>query len=547
MTNPRLRTLLVSVVLVATASAVHAQLGPPSVPAQNPITPAKTNLGKVLFWEEQLSSTGTVACATCHVPEAGGSDPRSADALHPGFDATYHTADDVRGSFGVVAHGRHGSYVRQPGAFPLRAQVTGRKAPSVLMAPYNTLQFWDGRATGTLRDPHTGQVVISSGASLESQVLEPPLSDVEMNFASVTWSDLELRLATRRPLALATNLPAALDAWIGQRSYPDLFLEAFGTPEVTAVRIAMAIATYERTLVPNQAPIDDFLRGNQAALTAQEQYGMVVFEQLGLCTLCHRAPTYARAGFSDIGVRPLGEDRGRFAVSGANRDDNTFKVPSLRNVGLRAPYFHNGSQRTLEDVVDFYSRGGDFHANPFIGIQPFGMTTQDRDALLAFLRNALTDPRAAQGLPPFDHPTLFIDSGRAPVSYGTGTAGGSGRPLRLFSPEPPILGNPTFRFAIDDGIAGTPVLLLLDVAGGDTTVLGVRVHVGMTAAMVALDFGVLSYDPVNPGWTSTAIGLPETPALHGVALFLQAIAVDPGAVAGLVSSPGLRMTLFAAR
>jgi hypothetical protein len=198
-------------------------------------------------------------------------------------------------------------------------------------------------------------------------------------------------------------------------------------------------------------------------------------------------------------------------------------------------------------VVAFYSRGGDFQGNPFIGIQPFGMTSQDRDALLAFLRNALTDPRAAQGLPPFDHPTLFADSGRAPQIYGVGTAGGSGRPLRLFSPEPPILGNPTFRFAIDDGVAGAPVLLLLDLAGGDATLFGVRVHVGMTAAMVALDFGVLSSDVRNPGWTSAAIGLPTETALHGVSLHLQAIAADPGAAAGLVSSPGLRLTLFAGR
>ncbi|MEZ5962352.1 MAG: cytochrome c peroxidase [Planctomycetota bacterium] len=523
-----------------------AQLGPPPVPSQNPITPAKANLGKTLFWDEQMSSTGTVACATCHTPAAGGSDPRAPAARHPGFDGRFDTPDDVLGSFGVIAHAAVGGYVRMPGPFPLREQVTRRKAPSVLMAAYNATQFWDGRVGGELRDPHTGQVVIGAGASLEAQVLEPPLSSVEMNFEGAGWGDIEARLVTARPLALATNVPVALDAWIAGRSYPDLFREVFGTPDVSAVRIAMAIATYERTLVPDQAPIDDFLRGNTSALTPQEQHGKLVFEQLGLCTLCHGGTTFARARFADVGLRPLGEDRGRYAVTGAIRDDNTFKVPSLRNVGDRAPYFHNGSRRTLEEVVDFYARGGDFPSNPFLGIQPFGMTSQDRDALLAFLRHALTDPRVAARQPPFDHPELFAAGTRAPRPYGSGSPGSQG-PLRLFSPEPPLLGNPTFRLTVDGAVGGAPVALLLDQAPGDHLRLGVRLHVAMTPALLLLDFGRASADPQNPGWTSTAVGLPADRALDGVSLFLQAVAADPLTTSGLQTSPGLRVTLFAGR
>jgi len=529
------------------ATLPRTQLSSPPVPAQNPITTAKANLGKTLFWDEQMSSTGTVACATCHVPEAGGSDPRSAGARHPGFDARFGTADDVHGSFGVIAHARAGGYVREPSPFPLVEQVTGRKAPSAIMAAYASSLFWDGRADGTLRDPHTGAVVIAGGAALEHQVLEPPLSHVEMNFAGVSWRDIELRIASSRPLALATAIPAALESWLGSRDYPSLFLEAFGTPEVIAVRIAMAIATYERTLVPDRAPIDDYLRGDTSALTPQEQHGKIVFEQLGLCTLCHASPTFARARFSDIGVRPLGEDRGRYAVTLQSRDDNTFKVPSLRNVGLRAPYFHNGSKATLEEVVDFYARGGDFPANPFLGIQPFGMTPQDRDALIAFLRHALTDPRVAAAAPPFDHPDLFATSARAPQTYGTGSAGSNGQPLRLFSPEPPLLGNPNFRFAVDGGVAAAPVLLLLDAAAGDAIVFGVRLHVAASAALVVLDFGWLSADPMNPGWSSTSLGLPLDRSLDGAAVYLQAVAADPGVPSGLASSNGLRIQLFAGR
>ncbi len=548
MTNLALASLLVALACGASRPAAQTPLPPPSVPAQNPITPAKTNLGKVLFWDEQMSSTGTMACASCHHPQAGGSDPRSSTsaALHPGFDGTFHTADDVYGSPGVIAHERTGGYVRAA-PFPLAVQVTNRKAPSVLMSAYNTTQFWDGRATGTLRDPHTGQTVIASGASLESQVLEPPLSAVEMNHAGAGWRDLEQRLATSRPLALATNIPPALDAWLGQRSYGDLFNEAFGTPDVTAVRIAMAIATYERTLVPDQAPIDAYLRGNPSALTPQETYGLVVFEQLGFCTFCHRAPTFGPPRFADIGVRPLGEDRGRWTITRANRDDNAFKVPSLRNVALRAPYFHNGSKRTLEEVVDFYSRGGDFQQNPFLGIQPFGMTAADRDALLALLRDALTDPRIAARQPPFDHPTLFADGPRAPASYGVGTPGFGGRPLRLLSPEPPVLGRASFRVAIDDGVAGAPVMLLVDLAAGSLDVFGVRVNVALTSAFIAADLGLLASTTGNAGWTSIAVDLPDDPTFHGVSIYLQAIALDPAAAAGLASSPGLRLTLFAAR
>lgn len=484
--SPSRLTTLALLASTAATSAPHvaAQLPAPPVPAQNPITTAKANLGKALFWDEQMSSTGTVACGTCHAPEFGGSDPRVGLASNPGFDGAFGTADDVYGSLGVIAHAAAGGYERRA-PFPLQVQVTRRTALSVLMAPYSSTQFWDGRVNGTLRDPHTGAVVISSGASLESQVLEPPVNAVEMTHRGTTWADVEARIAASRPLALAGNVPAALATWIGQRSYPDLFQEAFGSPGVTAVRIAMAIATYERTLVPNQAPIDDWLRGNQNALTPQEAYGFAVFEQIGRCTFCHRSPSFDRPIFSDIGLRPLGEDRGRFAVTNQTRDDNTFKVPSLRNVGLRRNFFHNGSGRTLDDVIDFYVRGGDF-VNPFIGIQPIGMTEQDRAALMAFLRNALTDPRVARGLPPFDHPTLFAEGSRAPKTYGQGTSGTHGRTPTLFTPEPALIGRGTLRAAIDHGVPGAPTLLLIDTARADTTLSGIRVHVALTPALLAI-------------------------------------------------------------
>jgi len=518
-------------------------LPPPPAPPPNQVTPAKANLGKALFWDEQLSSTGTVACATCHVPEAGGTDPRAGTAAHPGLDGRFGTPDDVQGSPGVIEHGGAGGYLRSS-VFGLLPQVTSRRAPTAIMAAYSPLQFWDGRRGGTLVDPTTNQVVIQNGASLENQVLEPPLSSVEMNHAGVNWTELEGRLAASRPLALATDVPPALAAWIGQRSYPDLFAEAFGSRTVTAVRVAMAIATYERTLVPNQAPVD--LQAT-TPLPPLEQRGQQIFTGQGRCANCHGAPVFARPAFFHIGVRPPAEDSGRFAVTGQPQDNGAFKVPSLRNVGLRPRLFHNGGKRSLEEVVDFYTRGGDFRGSPNIAIQPFPLNQQDRTALVAFLRNSLTDPRVASRQPPFDHPTLYSMSGRAARSYGVATPGSSGRPPRLVAVEPPLLGNSTFRIAVDDGVAGTPALLLLDAVAGSSRLFGVGINLGLTSSLLAADLGPLLGGAGTPGWTSFALGLPADPALSGASVYLQAIAADPGAASGLCASTGLAVTFFAPR
>lgn len=550
----RSRTARLGNVLLSTGAALSTTavllaqgpppLGPPPVPPQNPITTAKANLGKTLFWDEQMSSTLTVACATCHLPEAGSTDPRAGTAAAPGLDGRFGTPDDVFGSPGVITHTGSGGYSRSS-VFGLQPQVTGRRAQTAIMAAYSPLLFWDGRRNGTLIDPTTNQVVIPNGGALENQVLEPPLSSVEMNHAGVTWSELEQRLAASKPLALATDIPPALSAWLGQRSYPDLFQEAFGTPAVTAVRVAMAIATYERTLVPNQAPVD---RQATTPLPPLEQRGQQIFTGQGRCVTCHGGPLFARpADFLHIGVRPPQEDTGRFAVTGAPQDNGAFKVPSLRNVGLRPRLFHNGGKASLEEVVDFYSRGGDFRGSPNIAIQPFPLSPQDRTALVAFLRNSLTDPRVAQAQPPFDHPTLNSMSGRGARTYGVATPGSSGRPPRLLAPEPAVLANPTFRMAVDDGVAGAPAFLLLDAAPGNVQVVGLTINVGLTASMLTVDLGPLAGAAGTPGWTSFALGLPVERALVGASVFLQTIAVDPLAPRGLCASAGVQVTFFAQR
>ena len=122
------------------APLAEAQLRPAQAPAGNPLTAAKVQLGKALFWDEQLSSTGTVSCGTCHMPEGGGSDPRTARSLeasaHPGGDGVFGTSDDVRGSRGVPNASASGHYVKSE-HFGLLAQVTGRRAPSAIGAGYS--------------------------------------------------------------------------------------------------------------------------------------------------------------------------------------------------------------------------------------------------------------------------------------------------------------------------------------------------------------------------------------------------------------------------
>ena len=392
-------------------SLSHAQvfpgvLGPLPHPPENPPTSEKIRLGQFLFWDEQLSSDNSTACGTCHLPEVGGGDPRAFEpfAAHPGTDAIFGTEDDVRGSVGVPRQSCDGSPLHDP-TFGWARRVTSRQAPSMIAAGLSPLSFWDGRATGEFRDPLSGDLLIASGGALESQVVEPTVSAVEMACEGRDWSSVVAKLATVAPLALARDLPLAWSTTLQSHSdYPSLFESAFGTAEITPSRIALAIATYERTLLPNETPFDHWNAGQQDALTPDQQQGLLLV--IDLCTPCHAGIEFTDHSFRNIGVRPAVEDLGRQSVTGDPDDAGRFKTPGLRNVKLRAPYFHNGSRETLRDVLDFYSIGGEFtdHLDP--DMVPLNLTDSSVNLILDFLENGLTDPRVAAGLPPFEHPTL---------------------------------------------------------------------------------------------------------------------------------------------
>ncbi len=527
--------------LFGVAPCAVAQLPPVPTPAGNPTTQDKANLGKVLFWDEQLSSTRTVACGTCHRPDAGGADPRTAFAVNPGPDGQFGTGDDINGSPGVPLNDASGVYLGHA-QFGFDVQVTGRAAPSMINAAYNPEQFWDGREDGAFTDPLTGQVLLPKDASLENQAKGPPTSDAEMAHQGRTWSDIAARVAASKPLALASALPPALSTWIGNQSYANLFNLVYGDPSITPARIVMAIAAYERTLISDQTPFDT------NTLTPLQQIGKDVFENKGRCTQCHEGVLFRDDQYHNIGLRPSSEDLGRFVITGITADKGAFKTPGLRNVGLRTAFMHNGGHKSLAEVIDFYDRGGDFFDNLDPEMRPLGLTVTEKVALLDFLENGLTDPRVAGKLSPFDPPTLYTQAGREPVVFGQGGPGSGGIEPRLIGIEPPMLGNPNMTLTIADGLGGAQTALAMDTFQGiGFPFLGVPLQVGRSPALVVVPIGPLAGAGAGGGTWSAPLKVPATPSMAGMSLYLQALSLDPGAPMGASGSAGLELEFFASR
>ena len=517
-------------------------LNPPPQPAGNLVTATKAYLGKTLFWDEQLSATGTVACGTCHFAANGGSDSRSAvgstRARNAGADGVFNTADDVFASPGVISNNADGTYSFSA-TYGFHEQVTGRKSRSYIDAGFSpNALFWDGRATGTFSDPIGGAVVLPNGAALESQVLGPPVSSTEMASANRTWVEVASRVANSSPLALSPSVPASLRDWINGRSYPELFQEAFGSAEVTPVRIAEAIATFERTLYSDRTPFD-LATQNITPLGAAEQRGQGIFNGRG-CNNCHAGTLFSDNQFHNIGVRPQTEDTGRFQVTGNTNNIGEFRTPSLRNVGLRGPYFHDGRFQTLEEVVAFYNRGGDFDA-PNINhnlIRPLGLNGQQQSDLVAFLRNGLSDPRVIAGTAPFDRLTLYSESNRVPVITGAGAQGSGGNIPQAVAVEPPLVGNPSFSVGVANGLGGAPAVLVID--SNDP---GAGPNIPATASFARLSL-TLSGSGAGQGFGSASLLIPGNSSLVGQSFFGRWYIRDSAAAGGVAVSPAFRFTVF---
>jgi cytochrome c peroxidase len=247
----------------------------------------------------------------------------------------------------------------------IRGQVGGRNSGTILDSAWMRVQFWDGRA-----------------GSLEEQALGPIHNPIEMG------ETLE-------------NVVLKLNAIPG---YREQFQTVFGTSASTD-GIAKAIASFERTVVSGPSPYDRWLAGDKSAMSAAAVRGHHLFNGKGHCTPCHGGPAFSDQGYHNLGVamdKP-NPDLGREVVSKDPRDRGRFKTPGLRNCALTHPYLHDGSGKTLRDVIDLYDRGG--VANPDLDplVLPLSLTEHEKEDLVAFLE-ALTG-----ALPNITPPALPAD------------------------------------------------------------------------------------------------------------------------------------------
>ena len=361
--NPFLTAIVIA---LATVTAQAAPLGLPDVPipADNPQTDEKIRLGDKLFHDARFSATGEVSCSTCHTREKG-------------------FTDNLRVSEGIN-------------------KLTGtRNAPTVINAAYMKSQFWDGR------EP-----------DLEGQSRQPPVNPIEMGL-----KDYEpiLKIVRSDP------------------DYQAQFKQVFGKTgaDITIDHVAKAIASFERTVIAGDSPFDHYRYGGKSdALNASQLRGLQLFTGKGRCVSCHRieqtqalfidnrfhnigvgfkriqgreADTAAaflkskRAG-ANVDITVLSQENmselGRFAVTENTTEVGAFKTPTLRNVEVTGPYMHDGSLKTLEDVVSFYNNGGRVKDtdpfSPFLsgGIRSLGLDKQEQQDLVEFMK-ALTSPEFA--------------------------------------------------------------------------------------------------------------------------------------------------------
>ena len=544
----RRRPFAIAAIALAVGSFAPArargQLAPPTAPPENPVTAEKSVLGKILFWDEQLSSDNTVACGTCHRPSAGGGDVRFVPLAGP--DGRLGTRDDLFGSPGISKSDAGNAYEPDP-THGFKPQITARNSPDFIMGGYFTELFWDGRATSAFVDPQSGNTSIAAGGALESQCVGPPASDVEMAHAGRDWNEITAKLQASHPLALATDLPADVVAALAvDPTYPDLFETAFGDPAINSERIAFALATYERGLVPDQTPWDAFNQGDSTALTARQQRGLNLFNSKANCFKCHVPGTFTDDLFHTIGLRDPATDPLRENVTGDHGDRGKAKTPSLRNVGLRRRLMHSGEFPDIPGVVGFYDGGGVFTDNLDPLIVRLRLSPRERDDLTDFLQHGLDDPRVRDETAPFDRPTLYSEQLTGnPSIYGAASAGSGGFLPQMLAQTPPNVANVDFKFGVTDGLGNSPALLLLAdaAAAPGAHVRSIPINVDFAHLVAVIGYG-LDGAGAGAGYQTFATEIPDDPALAGYELFAQWFVLDGGAADRIAASAGVHFTLF---
>ncbi|MCS6852815.1 MAG: c-type cytochrome [Gemmataceae bacterium] len=297
-----------------------APLGLPPVfwPDDNPYSPEKVELGRLLYFDKRLSSDGTVSCASCHDPKKAFTD-------------------------------------QSPVSTGINGQKGGRSAPTVINRAYSTLQFWDGRAP-----------------SLEEQAKGPIANPIEM---------------TNEKTEAAAH-KAIVDRLNRIPGYVERFHRVFGPGPITIDHVVKAIATFERTVLSGNAPYDRYKAGDKTAMTPAQIRGMDVFFNKAACDACHIGFNFTDGSFANIGIgmdKP-NPDLGRYLVTKREEDKGAFKTPTLREVEHTFPYMHDGSLKTLEEVVEHYNKGG--IKNPHLDqrMKPLKLTEQEKKDLVEFLK-----------------------------------------------------------------------------------------------------------------------------------------------------------------
>jgi cytochrome c peroxidase len=364
--------------------------------------------------------------------------------------------------------------------FGTARRVVSRQAPMIFGAAFFRTLFWAGEASprfngldiwGFGPNNTVGSIADMGNSALASQASGPPGNGTEMRCTGRALNganSLATKMLARPPLQFqrvsptdsvlgAMANPAGPGLLCGNEpcSYRSMIAQAFGpamaadAEQIFSLIWGESVQAYELTLIPDRTPFDRFLSGHFDALTPKQIFGLVRFVGKGKCAVCHAGPMFSDAtvafyqehgplnrdggdqGFHNIGLANSRIDGGRGGLGPGNAplsdseslfDDWAFKTPTLRNVKLTAPYFHTGSNPTLENVMDFYIRGGDF-ANSQLSadITPLDLTAFDKAAIIDFMANGLTDCRVEKQRAPFDHPELQIVNG--PLLPAVGASG----------------------------------------------------------------------------------------------------------------------------
>ncbi len=351
------KILIISVLLVLFASINKAGSDLPGqfnigalptvapAPADNPVTREKIELGKQLFFDPILSANNKISCASCHSPTKGFAD---------GLDRSNGFSEGVK---------------------------TKRNAPTVLNAAFNGVDL-----QGNLDPRNSPQFYDNRALSLEQQCLEPLLSPDEMKGSALS-AEVYIKQLEQKVTSI--------------KAYRVLFSRAFSDSTASIDKITKAIATYERTLITPNAPFDRYMRGDLDAMTEKQIRGMEAFMSTG-CNNCHSGPM-----FSDYKLHVLGVDE-HPGLEDFDTGDGTyaFRTTTLRNLAYTAPYMHNGSLSSLQEVMRFYERKRSKHTEvsnkdlapefKALKLNPFNRVRAN--AIIAFLE-ALNDPNFDQSTP----------------------------------------------------------------------------------------------------------------------------------------------------